>query len=907
MDATTASAPIAEGPGQTIGPYKLLEEIGDGGMGVVYMAEQREPVRRRVALKIIKPGMDTRAVVARFEAERQALAMMDHPNIAKVFDAGATGSGRPFFVMELVNGVPLTDYCDQNRLTTDERLELFAQVCLAIEHAHQKGIIHRDIKPSNVMVTLYDGVPVPKVIDFGVAKSVSGQLTEKTLFTHHGQMLGTPLYMSPEQAERSGLDVDTRCDIYSLGVLLYELLTGGTPFDRERVREVAYDELRRMIREDDPPRPSARISTLGEAATVVSGHRKTDPARLSQLLRHDLDWIVMKALQKDRTQRYQTATDFSRDIQHYLAHEPVQAGPPSAWYRFRKFAWRNKTALATTGLILFFVVSAGIGVGWVVRDRAVRHAESLGRLQDGLSAARTLLADNQPVLARQKLAEARGEIGSDRAALGGLAAQVDALEAELERWQRFFNLLDRAHEAEIVDGQWQPAKAVPFSLDALGQYDVLDRDDWSARLGQGVLGKDQVEDVRRLVYEQLVWLADDVLKRRQDQRSGQPLSPPAAAEAAVVYLQKAETARPPSHAFYRLRAQACQALGEKELARADVALAGKTPPTMACDYYLQGQTAYAARDRDKGIEAFEAALRLEPKHFFSLLWLGYCLCDLGRGPEDFSAAEMVFTGCIMMRPDYANAHFCRGLAYKRLKQWDKVLADCSKAIELDPKLAAAWSSRGDAYNGLNQFDKALADCSQAIELDPKDASAWTGRGGAYKGQKQFGKAVADFSKAIELDPKLAPTWVNRGGAYFNLNQFDKALADCSQAIELDPKFALAWYNRGLAYNGLRQFDKALADNSKAIELDPKLAPAWVNRGVAYNGLKQFDKALADCSSAIELDPKLAPAWVNRGGAYNGLKQFDKALADCTKAIELDPNLATCVEQPGLGLQRAEPI
>ncbi|MGA2259588.1 MAG: serine/threonine-protein kinase [Thermoguttaceae bacterium] len=303
LAATIAPAPIAERPGQTIGCYKLLEEIGDGGMGAVYMAEQREPVRRKVALKIIKPGMDTREVIARFEAERQALALMDHPNIAKVFDAGVTGSGRPFFVMELVNGVPLTDYCDQNRLSTGERLELFTQVCRAIEHAHQKGIIHRDIKPSNVMVTLYDGVPVPKIIDFGVAKSVSGQLTEKTLFTHHGQMLGTPLYMSPEQAERSGLDVDTRSDIYSLGVLLYELLTGGPPLDRERMREVAYDELRRMIREDDPPRPSARISTLGALATVISGQRKTDPARLSQLLRNDLDWIVMKALQKDRSQR----------------------------------------------------------------------------------------------------------------------------------------------------------------------------------------------------------------------------------------------------------------------------------------------------------------------------------------------------------------------------------------------------------------------------------------------------------------------------------------------------------------------------------------------------------------------------------------------------------------------------
>ena len=312
-------ASLAERPGTTIGRYKLLEEIAEGGMGVVYMAEQREPVRRKVALKIIKPGMDTREVIARFEAERQALAMMDHLNIAKVFDAGETASGRSYFVMELVHGIPLTDYCDQNELTTRERLELFVQVCHAVQHAHQKGIIHRDLKPSNVMVTLYDGVPVPKIIDFGIAKATTGQLTERSVFTHYGQMIGTPLYMSPEQAEMSGLDVDTRSDIYSLGMMLYELLTGSTPFDQERVQKAGYDEIRRMIREDEPPRPSARISTLGAAATTISTHRKTDPAKLCQLLHRDLDWIVMKALQKDRTRRYQTASRFRAGHRTVLA------------------------------------------------------------------------------------------------------------------------------------------------------------------------------------------------------------------------------------------------------------------------------------------------------------------------------------------------------------------------------------------------------------------------------------------------------------------------------------------------------------------------------------------------------------------------------------------------------------
>src|SRR4051812_45153164 len=297
---------IAEQPGTIIGPYKLLEQIGEGGFGLVFMAEQERPVRRRVALKVIKPGMDTKQVIARFEAERQALALMDHPNIAHVLEAGATESGRPYFVMELVRGIPITEFCDQNRLCIDERLKLFTTVCQAVQHAHQKGIIHRDIKPTNVLVTLHDGVPVPRVIDFGVAKATGQRLTDKTLFTGFAQMIGTPLYMSPEQAEMSGLDVDTRSDIYSLGVMLYELLTGTTPFSRERLQQAAYDEIRRIIREEEPLKPSTRISTLGATAALVSSQRKSDPQKLSHLVRGELDWLVMRCLEKDRNRRYET-------------------------------------------------------------------------------------------------------------------------------------------------------------------------------------------------------------------------------------------------------------------------------------------------------------------------------------------------------------------------------------------------------------------------------------------------------------------------------------------------------------------------------------------------------------------------------------------------------------------------
>src|SRR5262245_2230697 len=293
---TVAEPPVREGPGTVLGPYRLLEQIGEGGFGVVFLAEQQQPVRRKVALKVLKPGMDSAQVVARFEQERQALALMDHPNIAQVFDGGEAGSGRPYFVMELVKGVPITDFCDQGHLSVRDRLGLFVDVCGAVQHAHQKGVIHRDLKPGNALVTSHDGRPVVKVIDFGIAKAIGQELTDRTLFTGFAQMVGTPLYMSPEQAGQSSLDIDTRSDIYSLGVLLYELLTGTTPFDKERLREVGYDELRRIIREEEPAKPSSRVSTLGQAATSVSTQRQSDPRRLSQLIRGELDWIVMQAL-----------------------------------------------------------------------------------------------------------------------------------------------------------------------------------------------------------------------------------------------------------------------------------------------------------------------------------------------------------------------------------------------------------------------------------------------------------------------------------------------------------------------------------------------------------------------------------------------------------------------------------
>jgi WD40 repeat protein/tRNA A-37 threonylcarbamoyl transferase component Bud32 len=410
-----------EALGRMLGRYKLLERVGEGGCGVVYVAEQVEPVRRRVALKVIRPGMDSRSVIARFEAERQALAMMDHPNIAKVLDAGTTENGRPYFVMELVRGIRITDYCDQNKLSTPQRLDLFIKVCNAVQHAHQKGIIHRDLKPSNILVTVNDGVPVPKVIDFGIAKATEGRLTDRTVYTELHQFIGTPAYMSPEQAEMTSLDIDTRSDIYSLGVLLYELLTGRTPFDANKLMQAGLDEIRRTIREVEPPRPSTRLSTLANGdLTTVAKARASEAIKLVSLIRGDLDWIVMKALDKDRTRRYDTANGFAMDVNRFLGNEPVVARPPSAAYRFQKLVRRNKLAFAAAGAIAgVLVLGAAVSTWQAVRATRAQHAEE---------AARASATENARVA---KENAGREEIAKHRAESSELASRQQAYASDM--------------------------------------------------------------------------------------------------------------------------------------------------------------------------------------------------------------------------------------------------------------------------------------------------------------------------------------------------------------------------------------------------------------------------------------------------------------------------------------------
>ncbi len=649
--AATIDSLIPERLGTVIGRYKLLEEIGEGGMGTVWMAQQTEPVRRLVAVKLIKPGMDSKQVLARFEAERQALALMDHPNIAKVHDAGTTepiadfrlqnadcqseisnlqsaiGTGRPFFIMELVKGVPITKYCDEQRLTPRARLELFAPVCQAIQHAHQKGIIHRDVKPSNALVALYDDRPVPKVIDFGVAKATGQQLTEQSLHTGLGAVVGTLEYMSPEQAGFNQLDVDTRSDSYSLGVLLYELLTGSPPFSRKELETAGVLEMLRVIREQEPPKPSTKLSTADGLPTLAA-NRGTEPAKLTKLVRGELDWIVMKTLEKDRNRRYETANGFAMDVQRYLADEPVLACPPSVGYRLRKFVRRTKVSLAVAGLVLFFLVLLGSGVGWAVRDRAAQQAEF-----EHERTARQAEAEREKVEQQQRLT-AQVELmlaGVDRlmeeqkwpeamaAALAGGDADDSSRQRvrDLRRDLEFVARLDRIRQdrATLVEGQFNYRGAVRDYGQAFRDYGVdvedLPPKEAVARLQAKpalavplAAALDDWADMRRMLGEskpgrkQLIAVArgldTDPLRDRLRASWGQPVTPEFQAElrrlakSINVHAQPGDPSSPGQHP-------------------GPVGLAGFVDPDSA-----SGTALHAKGLPEEAIVAWREAIRLKP-------------------------------------------------------------------------------------------------------------------------------------------------------------------------------------------------------------------------------------------------------------------------------------------------------
>jgi probable HAF family extracellular repeat protein len=720
---------MVEGPGTRIGPYTLLEAIGEGGMGTVFMAEQSHPVRREVALKIIKPGMDTKQVVVRFEAERQALALMDHPNIAKVFDGGTTDSGRPYFVMELVRGVPITEYCDRERLSIPRRLELFVLVCRAMQHAHQKSIIHRDLKPSNVMVTLLDGVPVPKVIDFGIAKATGQSLTERTLLTSFAQLVGTPLYMSPEQAGMSGDDVDTRSDIYSLGVLLYELLTGSTPFDGDTFRRAAIGEVQRIIREVDPPRPSTRLSGLGATLLTISSNSQADVRKLTHALRGELDWIVMKALEKDRTRRYETANDFAADVMRHLANQPVEACPPSRVYHLQKFVRRNQSRIAALGLVGVLGVALAVAVGWQAVERAARRAETASAVTRALDAA-------ERAMGLTKWPDALAAVSQAEALLGpgggndGLRQRTRRMRDELAMVSRLDEI--RQQMTAVNDDHFDTGPADRLYGEAFRDYGI----DVETLSPDVVASKMPAGPVR----EELIAALDDWMRIRRGMHRKD--------DSGWKRLLAAARAADPDP--WRNRVREASLKGDPK-ALADLTGSAPFDRLHPCDVLLL--EANLVTDR-RAVAVLREAQRRRPGNF----WLNHALGMRlhGMRPPRFDEAIGYLRTASALRPESPGVVLNIGHVLREADRTNEAIAAYEQAIRLKPDYVMAYSNLGEALCDAGRFDEAIRVCHEAIRLNPDYHEAHGNLGRALTQIGELDEAIAALREAMRLEPGCRP-------------------------------------------------------------------------------------------------------------------------------------------------------
>jgi serine/threonine protein kinase len=709
----TVALGLVETAGAQVGRYKLLQKIGEGGMGVVFMAEQTAPVQRKVALKVIKPGMDSQQVIARFEAERQALAIMDHVNIARVLDAGTTEQGRPYFVMELVHGVPITKYCDDNHLTPRQRLELFLPVCQAIQHAHQKGIIHRDIKPSNVMVTLYDGKPVPKVIDFGVAKATEQKLTDRTLFTHYGMMVGTLEYMSPEQAEMSALGVDTRSDIYSLGVLLYELLTGSTPISGKRMRQAGHAEIVRMIKEEEPARPSTRVSESGDSLASISAQRRTDPSRLSKLMRGELDWIVMKTLEKDRNRRYDSASGLAADLQRYLNDEPVEASPPSSWYRMRKYVRRHRGALATATIVGAALIAATVVSSWQAYEAKMARRLADDRLGDVDEAKSRADASYQK--ARETVKKLLAEIATDDVVRipGMRDLYLKLIDEAIYSYDELSKL--NPQDAEIyadqgelyfVKGEWKASARAFDQAVHLAQanhrfhYGLARAiaTGWPIRFEKGTLAG----------YSSNVW---------------EPLDIESAGRALAHAKRSVDLSEGKIVAYRLLRARILFCLNHVSEAMADIQAAEAMTPLSLDDLIALAAIYNNMEDHDRALKCAQQALALAPHHPSAL----FHLANSHRLSADFPKAIDEFTESLQQNPlvnhrDKLDILAHRAAAYLGSRRYAEALADLDEVLDKDPTRVDSYKHRALANFHLKKFADTLGDLEKGYDLDPMDLS-----------------------------------------------------------------------------------------------------------------------------------------------------------------------------------------